>query len=455
MVAAFAGIACSANMDAPERDASAEAGTAPDASTETSTRGGHHPDAARSPDADASSDTSLSETSSASEDAQDAQDAADVTEESDASGGGGPLDVDIPDSPLDVYPAPHSPMPTVLYNGGATLVTPNIIPVFYSGDPYESEVVSFLSGLVSTSFWGATTSEYGIGAATVGAPIILAGTPPAAIDDAQIQALLVANLGGAMDGGSPPWGEPSPNDIYVLYFPATTVVTPPCPCGDYHSEVPVSASVGAIYAVIQEEDNALDDVTSGTSHEIVEATTDPYVGSGYDGVDANDQAWAPNFASGQELADMCELYASSYYTPPDLPYEVQRTWSNASGAASHDPCVPVPPGEVYFNSALLPTDKIVLGDGWGVTHGVEIPLGASRTVEIDLYSDGPTSGPWTVAAATYPTPGALDFSFDTNTGVNGDKVHLTITAVMPGPNIVTLTSTLGSMTTYWYGLVGN
>jgi len=78
-----------------------------------------------------------------------------------------------------------------------------------------------------------------------------------------------------------------------------------------------------------------------------------------------------------------------------------------------------PSGEVYFNSALVPTDNVIF-QGEFVTHGVKIPLGTSRTVEVDLYSDGPTSGPWTLAASA--TVGELGLSFDVSSGVNGDKV---------------------------------
>jgi hypothetical protein len=400
-------------------------------------------------------ESSPPESSGATEDAAD-----DAPLDVDTSfGDAGVLDTYTPDAPLDVYPAPHPPMPSIIYNGGDTVVAPNLIPVFYAGDPYQSQLVSFLSGLVSTSFWPATTSEYGIGAATVGTPIVLSGPPPSTIDDPQIQAMLVANLSETADGGPPPWGAPSSNDIYVLYFPAATSVEPPCGCGAYHSAVPLSATLGAVYTVQWEAFGTLDDLTSATSHEIVEATTDAYPASGWEGTDANDLAWEVPFDmifNLTELADMCERYPSSLFTPPDLPYQVQRTWSNLSAAGSHDPCVPIPTGEVYFNSAVVPTDNVIF-QGEYVTHGVKIPLGTSRTVEVDLYSDGPTSGPWTLAATT--TVGELDLSFDTSTGVNGDKVHLTITAMAEDLDYTaeafTITSTLGTMTTYWYGVVGN
>jgi hypothetical protein len=458
-VACWAASACGPAADAPDdagvrRDASHE-GSASDVVT-------RHAEGGQPTEAEVSPETSPIESSVSSQDAADEAAPADASDAADAAspdafGDAGVLDAYFPDAPLDVYPAPHPPMPTVVYNGGATIVGPNLIPVFYAGDPYQSELVSFLSGLVSTSFWPATTSQYGIGAATVGTPIVVNGPPPSSIDDPEIQAWLLANLTGSGDAG-PPWGSPASNDVYVLYFPAATAVEPPCGCGAYHSIVPLSSTSGLVYTVQWELDNTLDGLTSESSHEIVEATTDPYLGAGWEGTDQSDLAWEVPFDlifNATELADMCERYPSSLYTPPDLPYEIQRTWSNVSAAGSHDPCVPIPPGEVYFNSALVPTDNVVF-QGEYITHGVKIPRGTSRTVEVDLYSDGPTSGPWTLAASTLD--GALDFSFDTNTGVNGDRVQLTITVVTEDVGFTgeafTITSTLGSMTTYWYGFVG-
>jgi hypothetical protein len=457
--AALATAACSANDDVTGDDASPRTDAARDALPDAPARdaGRHRRDASRSPDGEAW-DGFVPDVQAA-EDAEGAEDMG-ATEDV-AWPEGGALDVVLPDAAPDVYPAPHTPMGTVVANAGRILVTPNIIPVFYATDPYQADLEAFLSGLFSTSTWPAETAEYGIGAATVGAPIVMAGPAPATIDDPQIQSLLLSNLSGTSDGGvdaGPAWGTPAPNDLYVLFFPPETMVMTVCPgCFDYHSNVALSVSVGVIYAVVQEQSSTLGDITAGATHEIVEATTDPYIGQGYNDVDANDIAWGFSAgATGQELADMCDTYPSSYYTPPDLPYEVQRTWSNASGAASHDPCVPVPPGEVYFNSALLPTDDIYMPSLGAFTHGVYIAEGASRIVELDLYSDAPTSGPWTISAETYPTVSTdLEFTFSTNAGVNGDRVLMTLQSNAKGPTFFRIASTLGATTTYWFGVAGD
>jgi hypothetical protein len=97
------------------------------------------------------------------------------------------------------------------------------------------------------------------------------------------------------------------------------------------------------------------------------------------------------------------------------------------------------------------------------TQGVTIAVGQSKTIEVDLFIDGPTSGPRTVAAydalAKYLGGSAsLDFQWDRTQGRNGDKLHLTVTlkaadATFGGAHPFVVTSTLGSAQTAWAGLV--
>jgi hypothetical protein len=115
-----------------------------------------------------------------------------------------------------------------------------------------------------------------------------------------------------------------------------------------------------------------------------------------------------------------------------MTHMIQRSWSNGAAAAGQDPCVPHPP-EVYFNS--LPVLDSVSYQPRGMpftTLGVNIPVGQSKTIDVDLFSTGPTAGPWKVSVDDYGyvATGAvphLGLSLDRNTGVNGDVLHLTIT----------------------------
>jgi len=95
---------------------------------------------------------------------------------------------------------------------------------------------------------------------------------------------------------------------------------------------------------------------------------------------------------------------------------------------------------------------------------VKIPVGGTGTVEVELYSDGPTSGPWTIQASDLSglMGGAeeLEATFggqSTATGVNGDKLTLTIKVLQQGSGgyeVLWLQSTLGQTMPVWLGAVG-
>jgi hypothetical protein len=132
---------------------------------------------------------------------------------------------------------------------------------------------------------------------------------------------------------------------------------------------------------------------------------------------------------------MCE-HTDAAYQPLVGSFMVQRTWSNASAAAGHDPCVPVL-STPYVEAATNLQDITLSGGGQSfVTRGIKIPVGMSTTVEVDLYSDAPAAD-WTVqaidVASKYEMSAAeLSFSFDKTTGHNGDKLQLTITRLKSG-----------------------
>ena len=138
--------------------------------------------------------------------------------------------------------------------------------------------------------------------------------------------------------------------------------------------------------------------TVAISHELVEATTDPFPGpaTAYGQEDDNDIVWTA--VSGGETADMCEFNDDSNLVPPGSKYMIQRTWSNAAAALMQNPCVPTPPGIPYFNSYPALTQIPYNG---GTTMGVNIPLGQSKTIDVKLSSAGATPGPWSVSVFDY------------------------------------------------------
>lgn len=367
------------------------------------------------------------------------------------------------------YPSSHAAMPSVVDLGGPVLAAPVIIPVTFDADPLQADIDTFVAAFDKTTYWGDVTREYGAAPAKAGKPVHLGDMPGATIDDAAIQTFLADRL----DGTHPEWPAAGPNNLYVLFYPPGTSVTMmgETSCSafhGYHFEAPLKNNGKAVYAVVSRCStlpelpgvSGVDYVSAVSSHEIVEAITDPYPESApaYASTDDDHIAWS--FLGLAELGDMCALIGGAFYTPPDFPYPVQRIWSNAIAKASsgHDPCVPAVKGQPYFNAAPLLTDTVsynVQGQG-GKTRGVQIPVGQKKTIELDLFSDTPMSAPFTVSVTGPPS---AKFSLDRTSGQNGDKLALTITAVSAnkdyGATPFIVKSTQGSATNIWVGLVGN
>jgi hypothetical protein len=90
---------------------------------------------------------------------------------------------------------------------------------------------------------------------------------------------------------------------------------------------------------------------------------------------------------------------------------------------------------------MLPFQTRTGGVGTASGKGLKLAAGATTTIDLQLFSEGPTTGPWTVsvydatAFITNSTADAnLELSLDKSTGQNGDVLHLTITAKSYAPN---------------------
>jgi hypothetical protein len=363
-------------------------------------------------------------------------------------------------SPSSTYPAFKIDAPQVVSNGGPTLATPKLVPVYFANDDtsFTDQLTTFMNKLSTSSFWLPAVSEYGVGAISTATPITLAEQAPATIDDADIQTWLASKI----DDATLP--APDANTIYALYYPDGTTVTlgsngTSCQdFGAYHDNITYKTGDVA-YAVMprcSDFGTVLDSTTAAASHEFIEAATDPYpqTQAAFAQVDDNHALWEFVLGGG-EVGDMCAQFQASYVTPADLGFLVQRSWSNAAAKVGHDPCQPADKS-AYFNSMPVLTDKISIG-GQITTKGIHIPVGSSGTVEVDLFSDADTGGPWTVSA-TDTGNGALSFSWDRTTGQNGEKLHLTINAdqkTQYGAAGFIIKSKLNGRTTSWFGLVGN
>jgi hypothetical protein len=368
-------------------------------------------------------------------------------------------------APVNGYPAVHPAMPHLVNNGGPVIASPKVVAVTFAGDPYQATIDELAATFGDTAFWTANVHEYGVGHLAAKAPVHLALKAPTLIDDAAIQAWLK----GRLDGTHAEWGTADESTIYTIYYPAGTSVTlagfKSCSVfGGYHSEVKIGAKT-VPYAVMPRCASFLDlhgfDVLSvATSHELIEAVTDPrpYTAPTFSNPDDDHAIWG--WYTGGESGDLCTFNDGAFYTPSDYDFLVQRSWSNAAAAAGHDPCVPALPGRTYFNTAPVMPDAVKANGA--TTRGVKIPVGESRTLELDLYSDGPTDA-WSVSAVDLSAleggKQVLSFSFDKTKGQNGDKLHVTIKVLGVDPQYggegFAIFSELKGQRNVWYGFVGN
>jgi hypothetical protein len=393
----------------------------------------------------------------------------------------------------DVYPAPHPPLPQLVNAaGGPVLTTPKTYLVYYPGYTYMPQLETFATNMTTASYWGETTSQYGVGALSYGGTIELTGqTAPTTISSTTIQSWVASEL----ESGA--FGTPDPEGIYTIFYPEGTLVTQPNPIssglapvescvafGGYHDNTTATFTDGGTpqgfaYAVIPTCSTEVDDLTAVLSHEWVEASTDPFLtasgtfslvggpDSAYFTVDTHHAVWA--LLAGGEAGDLCESEGqAAYVTPPDVGFIVQRTWSNLLARASHDPCTPSLANTSYFQSVPVLSETVTVNNsltGMIVTQGVTIPAGKSATLEVDLFSDAETTGPWTVSAAdvlyeyygSYGLQNTLAFEWDRTQGVNGDKLHVTITvtreSILDGLHAFVIASTLGGRQNVWPGLI--
>jgi hypothetical protein len=358
-----------------------------------------------------------------------------------------------PDGPIP-YPAPHTAMPLVDYNGGRIIVNPNIVTVTFASDDATmvSRVQQFDDIITTTAWWTAVSSEYCeqpgnspcIGQGTAGGHVVMTDPPassytdsstsgaPSTIKDfirAQIIAGQTSSDAGTNDGGSEGFPQPDANTLYVIYFPAGVSVSldGDTSCGTflaYHDTFSMvdenNVDVAVPYAIIPRCGTKESTTTDSASHEIIEATTDPDIGIGSLAYYMLNQTWAGE--GGGEVGDLC-----TSKTTTESSFTVQRIWSNKSAAAGEDPCVPIPSTEIYFNAA---------------PRQAQIALqkkGDTATVDIDAYSDAPFP-PWTISAVDVASEGQaqnsglLSFSFDKTSVQNGDHAVLTVTATAAIPN---------------------
>lgn len=307
-------------------------------------------------------------------------------------------------------------------------------------------------------------SEYGVGALTIDASVVVDGTPPA--NPADLTTFLAAHA-------------PADASAILLvmlpqgatYADAATVGTSCTNFDAFHDEYdsPVGKRAFALSVRCSNLSDfgvstALDEVTVEISHELAEVTTDPYPTSApaYDAMDDDHAVWS--LVPFAELADLCTQEGESDEKLVGT-YTVQRLWSNAASAAGHDPCTPATGTPYFYAAPVLTEDVPISGMSSPTTKGISLAVGQSKTIDVALASDSPTD-PWLVEA--FPlSQSELRLELDESGGRSGDTLHLKITRLAAGQTNGGSTFAILSAkdeeslldTTkpshFWYGFVAN
>jgi hypothetical protein len=344
-------------------------------------------------------------------------------------------DVEVP--PFEFKEAPPGTFAQAISAGGSVVKAGKLVPIIYTADNQKQAIIDFSAKIATSTYWGAISAEYGVGALTAKTPIILTETAPSTIDDQQIESWLKSRF--STDAAR--FGVPDSSTLYAIYYPAGTTVTQgggqSCESfGGYHFETnvngtPISYAVMprcAAFAGL----GGVDVTTFASSHEILEWATDPYpeTSPAYMDVDRDHAVWSRVFLG--ELGDLCTQLGDVSTRPADLPFTVQRTWSNASAKAGHHPCAPttkVP----YFTAFPTKLDPITAYDNFGrqiTTRGLKVAVGESKTIDITLYADGAMAA-WDLQVIDitkiYGLPAEFSYKLSKPKGKPGDTLQLTIT----------------------------
>ncbi|MFL5345449.1 MAG: hypothetical protein ACJ8AT_11675 [Hyalangium sp.] len=227
------------------------------------------------------------------------------------------------------------------YYGGPVLTHVNVIPVYWNSSvAYQSNLNSFYSAIpASSTIYTTLLGQYsGIGTGTRGTPYVDTKTT-GTYTDAQVQ----AELNRLFTAGVIP--QPNGSNYYPVHFPSGVTVVDSSGSASctqwcaYHGTY-VRNGVNVNYGIIPDQGGGcaggcgsnsqrVNNLTSVSSHELVEATTDPAVGLALDY--APPLAWYdPTYG---EIGDICNA-SQATITVGTTSYVVQKEWSNSKGVCT-------------------------------------------------------------------------------------------------------------------------
>jgi hypothetical protein len=343
-------------------------------------------------------------------------------------------------------------LPRIEYRGGRFLRNPRLLTItFTSDDPkWVTRLEQFGAVMTRSAWWHEVSADYCakpglcIEEGSAAPPVQLDEVLPAEVRDTDIEALLrrSASTGqlGALDE----------NTLLLVYLPEGVVLVDQTTryCAGRARALHRSLEIDNAripFAVLPRcGDEA--ELTGTASHEILEATTNPFPAErGFAFLMSSAQSGFT--AAGVEPVDPCGLITMDRHWTTENGFVVHRAWSNRAAALAHDPCVPSRADLPYV--MLVPREPAVRLAREGETVSIELDASAAGV-------------PKTWAISAFDLSGYQDDAQYVELGLakstikSGESVTLTITSRKANPaqrEIVALVSTLGVQSYMWPLLV--
>jgi hypothetical protein len=351
------------------------------------------------------------------------------------------------------------------YFGGPIISNVQVIQVLYGSGSYNAQVAGTTSptmgnffaditgsgsGLTSflqqynTPVSGGTGQTFGNGTfAGLFQIVPAAANNGSTITDTQIQSELLSQITAGHLPAPILDAAGNPNTIYMIYFPPGKTISQggsnSCQAGGFCAYHGTTSSLfngkNVLYGVLPDmqagsgcatgcgTSTTFGNYTSVTSHELVEAMTDAFVGIA--------TTFGPPLAwydmTNGEIGDICNAQQGSY-TANGTTYTVQLEFSNSASNCVNFPPVSAPNFSLSASPASL-----------------SVTQGSSGSSTISVTATGGFTGSVTLSNSTLPSGVTASFGTNPTTGTSVLTFTASSTATT-GTSTITITGTSGSLT---------
>ncbi|KAI9354127.1 hypothetical protein DFJ73DRAFT_923788 [Zopfochytrium polystomum] len=224
---------------------------------------------------------------------------------------------------------------TLTYYGGPVLKNVEVTMLLWGSAAYASNLVGFYTGVVNSTYYDMLSQYSSIGRGSYKGSLTLTGLPSkTSLDDAND---IQPYLRSLVSAGTL---KPNANSYYPIHFASGGSCVYFCA---YHGTIDISDIYSGtkylFYGVMPDQGGScaggcgsasttFQNLCSVSSHELVEATTDPAVGVAT--TYAAPLAWY-NQANG-EIGDICNAQQGTTVGGNGVTYTVQKEWSNSASA---------------------------------------------------------------------------------------------------------------------------